>query len=227
MSDVATPCCGLLQFDDLTYNCGLAAAYTVGYRLEDVPEDLWTQRFTAFKFGGDPAAVVGANNLMNAAAPLLVEGLGLDAGRGAFVPVLRSGETYAAEGGALAGIARQCAAATGCQYLSGVLSKNAHLPTGRGRLDPEFRVLLVEDAQYRAEPVDADVVILIDDLIATGKTLSMAATAIVERNPGVTVYGFALAKTGWRDLIQLWHGADGSNDHIPASWERLWPFPQT
>ena len=222
MSDVATPCCGLLRFDDLAYHDGLAAAYTLGYRLEDEPEDPWTKRFTSFKFDGDLDTLAGAIHLMRVAAQSLVDGLGLEVKRVAFVPAMRSAETCAAENGALAEIARGCAVATGCQYLPGVLTKRAHLPTGRGRLDPAFRTLLVEDAEYRAEPVDAETVIVIDDLIATGKTLSMAAVAIIERNPGVTVYGFALAKTGWRDLVQLWHGEDASNDHIPAAWERLW-----
>lgn len=226
MSDVATLCYGLLRFDELTYCDGLAAAYTLGYRLEDTPEDPWTQRFTAFKFDEGPASVAGASNLMEAAAQLLVNGLGRDTGRVAFVSAMRSGETRAAENGALSQIARRCADATGCQFVPGILSKKPHLPTGRGRLDPEFRMLLVEHAEYRAEPLDADIVIIVDDLVATGKTLSMAATAIVERNPGVTVYGFALAKTGWRNLVQLWHGEDASNEHIPDAWGLLWPLQQ-
>lgn len=222
MSEIAEPFKGLLRFDDLMYKDGLAAAFTLGYRFEDAPDDPWTARFTAFKFDDDPAAVLGATKLMPVAARVLVNELALDKDRTAFIPAIRSGETSAQVDGELANIARGCAAANGCGYLPDVLSKSPHLPTGRGRLDPEFRVLLVEDANYRAGVVDADAVIIVDDIIATGKTLSLAATALVSTNPQVVVYGFAVAKAAWSDQIRLWHGENVSNDHVSDDWADLW-----
>ena len=222
MSEIAEPFEGFLRFDDLLYNDSLDAAFTLGYRFEDVPDDPWTVRFTAFKFDGDLASVKGAARLMAAVAPLLVGGLRLKANRTVFVPAMRSGETSAQDDGELADIARRCAAASGCGYRSNALSKSVHLPTGRGRLDPEFRVLLVEYADYRSDVVDADTVIIVDDMIATGKTLSLAATALRRANPGLAVYGFAVAKAAWRGQLRLWHGQDVSNDHIVADWAHLW-----
>ena len=226
MINVATPFCGLLRFDELTYAAGVTAVFTVGYRLEDLPDEPWTARFTAFKFNCEPALAQGATALMAAAAQSMVDGLALERNRTVFVSAMRSDETRAAEDGILATLARRSAAAAGCRYLPGALSKSPHLPTGRGRLDPEFRVLLVEGADYRSTPVDADQIIVVDDLIATGKTLELAALAIRDANPGVAVYGFALAKTGWQSLMRLWYGQEVSNDHIPACWEKLWNQPQ-
>ena len=92
----------------------------------------------------------------------------------------------------------------------------------RGGLYPEFRTLLVEQAGYRSASVDADTVFIVDDFVATGKTLSLAATAILERNPTANVYGLALAKPEWHQLILDWHEVEISNDHIPDHWSSIW-----
>ena len=126
------------------------------------------------------------------AAGILVQGLGLDPGRTVFAPALRSAERVGDPEGLLAMIASRCAGA--CRYEPGLLQKEVHLPTGRGGLYPEFRTLLVEQANYRSASVDAHTVFIVDDFVATGKTLSLAATAILERNPTATIYGLALAK---------------------------------
>ena len=210
----------LLRYDTLTFDDGVAAAFTVGYRLEDRPEDQWSARFTKYKFDPDEASTEGAARLMAYAARLLVRGLGLDPGRMVFAPALRSAETSADPDGRLALLASRCAGA--CRFQPGLLQKEAHLPTGRGGLYPEFRSLLVEDAGYRAASTDAETIVIVDDFIATGKTLSLAATAILERNPHVTVYGFALAKPEWHNLMLDWHDVDISNDHIPAEWSWIW-----
>jgi len=120
----------------------------------------------------------------------------------------------------MAMLASRCAGE--CRYEPGLLQKEVHPPTGRGGLYPEFRTLLVEQADYRSAPVDADTVLIVDDFVATGKTLSLAATAILERNPRVTVYGLALAKPEWHKLILDWHEVEISNDHIPDHWSSIW-----
>ena len=210
----------LLRYDTLTFNDGVAAAFTVGYRLEDRPVDTWSARFTKSKFDPDEASTEGAARLMAYAARILVDGLGLDPGRTVFTPALRSAEKIADPDGVLALRASRCAGA--CRYQPGLLQKEAHLPTGRGGLYPEFRSLLVEDAHYRSASTDAETIFIVDDFIATGKTLSLAATAILERNPNTTVYGFALAKPEWHNLILDWYDVDVNNDHIPAHWSSIW-----
>lgn len=213
---------GLLRYDALTFHEGLAGAFVLGYRLEDRPQDPWTARFTAFKFDADAVSLRGGTTLMAHVAPLMVDALGLTRHRTVFAAALRSGETSAAADGPLAEMARCCAASAGCRYQPALLAKDAHLPTGRGGLSQEFRLLLIEDAHYRSALIDADTVFVVDDLIATGKTLSLAATAIRDRNPGVTVYGFALAKTAWHSLMSHWLNLDISNAHIPAPWDAIW-----
>ena len=210
----------LLRYDTLTFDDSVTAAFTLGYRIEDRPEDEWSARFTKYKFGPDDASTEGATRLMAYAARILVRGLGLDPSRTVFAPALRSTEKIADQDGTLALLASRCAET--CRYQPGLLQKEAHLPTGRGGLYPEFRGLLVEDADYRSTSTDADVIFIVDDFIATGKTLSLAATAVLERNPHTTVYGFALSKPEWHGLLLDWHGVDVNNDHIPAHWSSIW-----
>ena len=163
---------GLLRYDPLTFSEGTSGAFVLGYRLEDCPEDLWTARFTRFKFDSDAASIEGGMRLMAHVARLVVPALGLNPDRTVFAPALHSSETHADPEGVLASMARRCAEAAGCRCLPGLLEKEPHLPTGRGCLDPEFRILLVEDAAYRSTCSSADAVFIVDDFIATGKTLS-------------------------------------------------------
>lgn len=210
----------LLRYDTLTFSDGVSAAFTVGYRLEDRPDDKWSALFTKFKFDPDDASTEGGARLMAHAAGILVKGLGLNPGRTVFAPALRSSEKTADPEGLMAILASRCAGA--CRYEPGLLQKEVHPPTGRGGLYPEFRTLLVEQAGYRSASVDADTVFIVDDFVATGKTLSLAATAILERNPGATVYGLALAKPEWYKQILDWHEVEISNDHIPDHWSSIW-----
>ncbi|MDE3257604.1 MAG: phosphoribosyltransferase [Gemmatimonadota bacterium] len=210
----------LLRYDTLNYSDDVAAAFTIGYRLEDRPDDTWSVRFTKFKFDPDDASVQGGVRLMAHAAGILVQSLGLDPERTVFAPALRSSEKTADSEGLLAMLASRCAGA--CRYEPGMLRKEVHPPTGRGGLYPEFRALLVEQADYRSASVDADTVFIVDDFVATGMTLSLAATAILTRNPDVTVYGFALAKPEWHKMVLDWHGVDLSNSHIPSHWSSIW-----
>lgn len=220
MSALPTLFHNLLRYDTLTFNDGISAAFAVGYRLEDRPEDTWTTRFTKSKFDPDDASTEGAARLMVYAARVAVRGLGLNPSRTVFTPALRSSETIADKDSVLAMRARRCA--VGCRFHPTLLQKKPHLPTGRGGLYPEFRSLLVEDADYKAAYTDADAIFIVDDFVATGKTLSLAATAILERNPNATVYGLALAKPEWHNLILDWYDIDVSNDHIPAHLSTLW-----
>lgn len=211
----------LLRYDTLTFDEGVAAAFTVGYRLEDRPDDTWSVRFTKSKFDPDEASTEGAARLTACAARIVVRELGLDPRGTVFIPALRSTEKRANPHGLLALRAKRCAGI--CRYQPDLLQKEPHLPTGRGGLYPEFRSLLVEDADYRSSFTSAETVFVVDDFIATGKTLSLAASAILERNPNTTVYGLALAKPEWHDLLFEWYGVDVSNDHIPAHWSSMWP----
>lgn len=214
---------GLLRYDAPTFNEGVSAVFVLGYRFEDCSDDSWSERFTRFKFTPDQCSSAGAAKLMAHAARTLVCSLGLNADSVVFAPALRSAERFADPDGVLTMIAGRCAEAAGCRYQPGLLTKDAHLPTGRGGLDPEFRLLLVEDANYRSASTDASTVFVVDDFVATGKTLSLAATAILERNPGTTVYGLALAKSEWHDMMLSWHGVDVNNDHIPPQWwDEVW-----
>ena len=178
----------------------MVGAYVLSYRLEDRPDELWTDRFTRFKFASDESLATGTTIHMAHAARTLVCGLDLSAEQTALVPALRSAERTADPEGVLAMIAGRCAEAAGCCYRpemlrkNEALHKNINLPTGRGALDPAFRVMLVEDTDYRSAPTDADTVFIVDVFVCTGKALSLAAKAIRQINEGTPVIDPALAK---------------------------------
>lgn len=211
---------GWMAFRYLDENEGLTQAFTIGYRLTGEGADPWTRRFNRFKGKWKPA-LYGGLEMMKAAVPGLVEGLALTPSRTVFVPALSSRETEARQKGVLAVVAEQCAAAAGTGFDRGALTKDAHEPL-HGADGAAHRYEILEEANYRAEPVDADSVFVFDDLITRGDTLSHIARAILEANPNVRVYGVALAKTERRSYQKEQHGIDISNDHVRNQWEKAW-----
>ena len=211
---------GWMRFRYLDEDEGLTRAFTVGYRLTDVGADPWTRRFNRFK-KNQMRSLHGGLEMMKAAVPGLVDGLGLDPSRTVFVPALSSRETVARKKGVLPVVAQQCAAEAGTAFVRDALSKNAHEPLHKagGAVD---RCEILEGAGYRAKPIDADSVFVFDDLITRGDTLSHVARAILKTSPKARVYGVALGKTERRSYQQETYGVDISNDHVPEKWETAW-----
>lgn len=211
---------GWMGFRYLDEDKGLTRAFTIGYRLTDVGADPWTRRFNWFK-KNHMLSLHGGLEMMKAAVPGLVEGLGLDPSRTVFVPALSSRETEAREKGVLPVVAQHCAAEAGTAFVRDALRKNAHEPLHKagGAAD---RYEILEGAGYRAKPIDADSVFVFDDLITRGDTLSHIALAILETSPKARVYGVALGKTERRRYQQERYGVDISNNHVPERWETAW-----
>ncbi len=136
------------------------------------------------------------------------------------VPALSSSETIASEKGLLPFLTRRCAEATEADFVHDAITKQAHQPI-HGIYNAADRRAVLDKAEYKAGNIDADSVLVFDDFITRGDTLSHIAEAILESNPGATVYGVALGKAERRAYHRR-YGIEISNDHVPQRWDTLW-----
>ena len=211
---------GWMAFAYLDANDGLTRSFTIAYKMTDDDAEHWTARFNRFKVKRDRSALVGGVMMMEAAVPRLVKGLGLDVSRTTFVPALSSSETIASEKGHLPILARCCAEATGADFVHDAITKQAHQPI-HGIYTAADRRAVLDKAEYKAGDIDADSILVFDDFITRGDTLSHIAEAILESSPGATVYGVALGKAERRAYHRR-YGIEISNDHVPQRWDTLW-----
>lgn len=206
---------GWMAFLYLDVNAGLTRSFAIGYRITDNSTEYWTARFNRFK-AKNRSALVGAMTMMKEAVPQLVVGLNLDVSRTIFVPALSSGETVASEKGVLPVLARRCAEATGADFVHDAITKQAHRPI-HGIYNAAERQTVLDEAKYEAGNIDARNILVFDDFITRGDTLSHIAQAILKSNADARVYGVALGKAE----RQSWD-PNVSNAHIPQQWDTLW-----
>lgn len=212
---------GWMAFEHLDVDAGIASSYTIGYRFTDDSAEDWTNRFNRFK-DKRQMAIRGGTNLMETAVPLLVKRLGLDASKTAFVPALSSSETVATGGSILAVMTGRCATVANTVVLLEAITKKPHVPL-HSIYSADKRREILDDAEYKSGKIKAKNILIFDDFITRGDTLSHIALAILEANPGVAaVYGVGLAKTERRAYHKERFGVDISNEHIPERWETLW-----
>ena len=209
---------GWMRFDHLDVCDGLTAAFTIGYRFKNFGLDEWTARFDQFK-DGEEAARKGGDNMMLEAIPRLVEKLGFEKSKMAFVPALTSDEQIAFRDGVLSGIAEFCGEYFRyAEFEREAITKNPHKSLRTSESAEERRQIL-DAANFQSERIDADIVFIIDDFITTGETLSHIAQAIHKSNMEISeIYGIALGKNET-------HGYDHqakSNGHVPEEWAEYW-----
>ena len=199
---------------------GVTRVFTLGYRMNDNSLDPWTQRFNAFK-SKDPDAVLGASSVMKEAVPALVQGLDLDISRTVLVPALSSGEAVASKQGVLWGVVRGCALRVGARFVGDAITKKPHEPLHRGKRSDVDRQKLLWQAEYKSARIEAQDILVFDDFITIGATMSQLAQAIRKSNQEARIYGVALGRTV---TLSYSRGPDVdiSNDHIPEHMERLW-----
>ena len=210
---------GWMAFEDLDEDYGLTRAFTIGYRLTDDQADPWTRRFNGFK-DKRQAALRGGETVMGTAVPGLVRALGLDGENTVFVPALSSGETVASEHGVLWRMTHYCAGMAGAGFVGDAISKRAHERLHR-YFNADRRREILDDAHFRSGRIGAENIVLFDDFITRGATMSHIAQAILAANRGARVYGVALGKTERRSYWRRFD-IEISNDHVPQRWERIW-----
>ena len=211
---------GWMAFDDLDEDVGLTQAFTIGYRFTDDRGDEWTRRFNGFK-AKQRGALRGGAVLMGSAVPGLLGGLGFDAARTAFVPALSSGETVASEDGVLCRLTRYCAQVAQARFVGDAITKKEHERLHKF-FNADRRREILDDADFRSGRIEADNILVFDDFITRGNTLSHIAQALLASNQRVRIYGVALAKTERLSYHRERFGRELSNDHVPQRWERTW-----
>ena len=211
---------GWMAFDSLDECCGLTQAFTIGYRFTDDHADPWTCRFDRFK-AKDRGAVRGGVTVMAYAVRDLVRGLGLDASKTVFVPALSSAETVASEKGVLWRMTQSCAQFAGAGFAGDAITKKAHRPLHKS-FTVNSRRKILDMAGFKSNKILADNILIFDDLITRGATMSRIALAMLHPNPQLNIYGVALGKTERWSYIKSWIGIALSNDHVPEKWDRLW-----
>ena len=215
---------GWMAFDELSEGDGVTRAFTIGYRLTDDRDDPWTARFNAFK-EKERAALRSGAAMMRDAVPCLVEGLvedfGLDTSKTVFVPALSSGETVASPCGVLWRLTRFCANRAAVGFAGDRITKKVHEKLHM-YTDAASRRAILAAADFKSEEIHADNVLILDDFITSGNTMSHLAGAILKRNPGLRIFAVALGKTERIRYCRERFGVEISNEHVPPEWERSW-----
>lgn len=206
----------------LDVNIGLVGSFVIGYRFTDDYDasDEWTNRFRRFK-QKRKAAVYGAVNLMKTAVPILMNNLGIDESRTTFIPALSSSEPVASEKGVLSVMARVCAKSANANFVGNAITKKVHHPLHFSGKKDERREIL-DEANYKSVRIKTETILIFDDFITRGETLSHIAQAIHKTSSGVRVYGVCLGKNESRSYLKQQYGIEISNDFIPKKWDDLW-----
>ena len=211
---------GWLHFSQLDYGHPVDGAFTIGYRLLDDQGECWSRRFLGAKDGFKPS-LDAARAVLSAAIPQLISGYRWDGRDLTFTPAVRSRERIPSPTGPLSILAQHCATQSGGQFAPQLLNKDPHESLHRPPKSVPDRSAILEAANFSAGNVSTPRVIIVDDLITSGLTLSYSAMAMKARNPGIRVYGLALGKHEY--LHNLADDLKESpNRHIPAEWDQLW-----
>ena len=118
-------------------------------------------------------------------------------------------------------IARACAKTTSVKFVPDAITKKPHAPLrSSGTADNRNKIL--DEADYKSHRIEAKNILVFDDFITRGATLSHIAQAIHKTNGEVRVYGVGLGKNERRSYQMEHFGVEISNNHIPKEWDELW-----
>lgn len=212
---------GWMRFQRLDECTGLNAAFAIAYRFTDDRAEEWTVRFNLLK-NHQAHAISRAEDVMASAVSDLVQELLLDRSQTVIVPCLTSSETTSSPTGVLSSIARRCSEEARVGFVNDAISKRRHNPLQAIQSARE-RQQTIASAEYAARRIDAANVLLIDDFITRGDTMSAVASAIREASDVASVYGIALGKNERLDFLKR-YGYSASNGHVPNRWLAKWPL---
>lgn len=210
-----------MRFPRLDECTGLNASFTIAYRFTDDRNEEWTKRFNQLK-SRHRSVIDYAKCLMAGAFSDLIRRLNIDPDQTVIIPCLASSETSASPTGTVSSIARHCADQSGIRFIDCAVTKRAHVPISSLKSADE-RKLTIANANYSAAQIDACHVIIFDDFITRGDTLSAVASAIRQTNGVDSVYGVAFGKNESADYMERNYDLKISNDHVPTDWLMQWP----
>jgi hypothetical protein len=213
---------GWLRFSRLDSLEGIDQVYTMAWRFTDDRDatDLWTNRLLNFKRGNEVRSAISA---MKTALYDLALAESWNPKETALVPVLSSGHKYTDPQKPIPMLTKACAESAGSIYLPNMLSKQPHralhqLETATARRNE------VRNAGYIADlsccPGNKRIII-VDDLVTNGDTMSAIACAIRSQRQEVEIYGIALGKNESRTYADS-HRQVINNNHVPTRWDYAW-----
>ena len=201
----------------------LDSIYCFGYRIGTSMDDEWTVRINKFKQGRE-RDIRKAIRTLRTASPSLFERIGINPETTAVIPVLGSQETSANSRSKISRLAKAIADGADAKFMLDCLSKNKHDPLHL-QTDRNARDQALNKANYQASEFDhhCENVIIVDDIVTRGKTMSAVANAIHRSNPLVEIFGFALGRHVRRDYLPV--GFDEANAEIPDELAEIWDQP--
>ncbi|MCY4172047.1 MAG: phosphoribosyltransferase family protein [Bacteroidetes bacterium] len=137
------------------------------------------------------------------------------------IPVLGSKETSASSKSKVSRLAQSIAVGAGAKFEIDCLSKNQHESLHLQK-DVEARDEALKMANYHAKNLGHGFqnVLIVDDIVTRGATMSAVAEAIHHANPSVKIYGFALGRHQRREWLSV--PFEKANAGIPSRIASIW-----
>lgn len=191
---------------------------TLGWYIEDEPDD-WSRKFLLFK-GNDRTAVRHAG--VASGCLLSKVDFQVDKKSIAIIPALHSSDVRNDMRSNLSKLAESIAGELGVQFQPNALTKKPH--TSLRRIQGGFRERdsTVNGIYKSAIIPGVKLAIVVDDIVTRGSTLGDIARAVIERNKGTRVIGYALGKSE-RASFARQRSYALSNDHVPRCVLERWP----
>lgn len=192
--------------------------FCLGYRIGQ-SVDNWTVRINQFK-AGKSNVIKKAAATLRAAAPSLFRRINIDPRDTIVMPVLGSQETSGDANSKNSHLAKAIASGAGAKFVLDCLQKDKHPPL---HLQPSAhaRDQALNNANYRASRLNCKNVIIVDDIVTRGATMSEIAKAIHKSNPGTQIFGFALGRH-----VRPEYSPAQANTNIPQELAEIWDQTQ-
>lgn len=198
----------------------LRGVYCLGYRIGKSENDQWTVRINRFK-KGEEHNVRKALKALRYAAPSLFRCIGISPETTVVIPVLGSQETRASSKSKVSRLSKSIADGVNAKFELSCLSKNQHESLHK-QTDQYARDRALAKADYKASKLDKRFhnVLIIDDIVTRGATMSAVAKAIKDANPSVKIYGFVLGRHQRKEWLSV--PFEKANAGIPSKLARVW-----
>lgn len=192
----------------------LSDVFCLGYRIGQ-SIDKWTVRINGFKTE-KPHTIRKAEATLHVAAPSLFRRIDIDPDNTVVIPALNSKQTAGSADSKNSRLAKAIANGAGAKFVFDCLKENKHEPL---HLQPSApaRDQALNDASYRAARLKCENVMIVDDIVTRGATMSAIAKAIHLSNPDVKIFGFALGRH-----IRPEYSHSSANAKIPRELAEIW-----
>ena len=205
----------LLVFKELETFHDLRWVFAIAWRFTDLGGEAWTHRMSEFK-NGSPSAIRGAIRVVS----LALKGIDWRGRKIGLTAAISSKRRSLRPDCPLALLGEGVAAQTGLPWLPKILKKKVRRYLhgfGNAERRPEE-----VNGKYRCLAVDGlTTLIVLDDFVTRGDTMSDIARAIRASNDQIQVFGLALGKSETWGYANL-RGHSLNNHDIPDAWGRVW-----